>query len=173
MALDATVAGKNANSYVTRAVADTFFTAGMHPKSGTWSTLTANQKDEYLIAATEHIDMQRLQGVKNDPAIDTDGLPKQRLHFPRPQDDESGTKYIPLAVKEATYMQAIFLATRGSGHDTRENLQSDGVSSVSIGDVSESYDLAGSKSPRSLLSKESRGKLWRDGLLIDSGRVKV
>ena len=137
MALVATVGGSTSNSYVTRAEADAYFQLGMHDKSLTWFQLDVEDKDQYLIKATLIIDSQKLRGSKYTTTA-TSGVPDQRLHFPRGQDYDDSTEYIPIDVKLATYEQAIYLALAG-GDTTRQQLQAQGVTSVSVGDVSESY----------------------------------
>jgi hypothetical protein len=166
MALVATVGASTSNSYVTQAEATTYFANGMHAKNATWSALDSSSKDEFLIQATLMIDSLRIKGQKNDTAL-TSGVPDQRLKFPRTDDVDDATEYIPLDVKHATYEQAIHLATAGGGSETRTQLIAQGVTSVSVGDVSESYDSAsaGSLNPLNMLAPLPRQILLGGGYI--------
>lgn len=71
--LDSTIGGASANSYISRADADTFFEARYN--DGGWSTLSDANKERALVAATRLID--RLSFIA-DRATAT-----QRLEWPR------------------------------------------------------------------------------------------
>ncbi len=137
MALSATVGDSAANSYVTQAAATTYF--GDHPLTATWTALTSDEKDQYLILATTHIDMQPIDGVKYDETT-TSGAPDQALRFPRAADYDGGV-FIPAPVAKATYEQAIMLAGTGAS-STRTDLQRQGVVEVALPDITEKYDTS-------------------------------
>jgi len=138
MALDATVGGSSSNSYATRVESTTYFADGVHPKHATWTALDDNDKDEYLIMATTHIDMLDIKGGKSDTTT-TSGVPDQALKFPRAADYDGG-EFIPVEVKKACYEQAIYLAEKMACVELRADLQRAGVKSASIGGaVSETF----------------------------------
>lgn len=137
MALDATVGGGDSNSYVTQAEADAYFASGMHIDNVAWAALDSDGQDEYLIMATLQIDSMALVGVKNDDGATT-GVPDQRLHFPRSEDVDDGSEFIPLPVKLATYEQATHLSKLGTD-STRQTLQAQGVVEAEFADVREKY----------------------------------
>jgi hypothetical protein len=168
MALTATVGGSTSNSYVTRAEANAYFQLGTHPKSLTWFDLADEAKDEYLILATTQIDALPINGAKYDTAM-TSGVPDQSLKFPRAQDYDDSTEYIPDPVKRATYEQAIWLAL-GSGDSKREQLQAQGVKSVSIADVSETYGDVSYRSPFSQLGPMAKNIILGARLVRRGGK---
>ena len=101
MALDSTVAGANAESYLSVADADALAAAlGL----SAWAGKTTQQKETALRRATGQIDAHRFHHPKTFSVT-------QRLAFPRERD--GGT--IPEAVKRATISQAEFLAVVGDG----------------------------------------------------------
>jgi len=133
MALVATAGGGTSNSYVTQATANTYFADGNHAKANIWQALADSQKDQYLIMATRHIDMQPIRGGKYDTTT-TSGIPDQRLKFPRGADYDGGI-FIPLPVSDATYEQAVYLAEHEDSTELRANLQRAGVSSANLSGV--------------------------------------
>jgi|Deesub1362A_J573_1020465.scaffolds.fasta_scaffold01257_11 hypothetical protein len=129
MALDATVAGESANSYVTVTEADTYL--ANHLEGETWNSKSTAEKERLLITATRQIDSLRIK----DEHLPYDD--NQALKFPRSYDtDDDGNPEIPQAVKDAVCEQAVFLLTSGTG---RSKLQQAGVSDMRLGDMSESY----------------------------------
>jgi hypothetical protein len=165
-ALVATVGAATANSYVTVAEAATYFEH--HPDGATWTALASDTvRGQYLILATSHIDMEPINGDKYTTGT-TSGAPTQALRFPRTQDYDTA-KYVPVEVKKATYEQALYLAQAGTG-STRQQLQAQGVTSISVGDASESY---GSASSASKLGITPRQILLKAGLIKCAGRWSV
>jgi hypothetical protein len=108
VALDVTVAGPAANSYITVAEADLFAADRLGPFATKWLSggLTSDQKENALITATRDVDAHVGHAT---PFVAT-----QRLLFPR-DIDYTGTvvltPFLHRAVKEATFEQAIFLAS--------------------------------------------------------------
>ena len=96
-----------------------------------WRAATEVHKAQALATATRHIDMQRLRGRKTDDA--------QPLAFPRAiywRGAWNADTTVPEAVKAATCEEALAILS----HDTqRAARQREGLTSVSIGDASESY----------------------------------
>lgn len=168
MALVATVGASTSNSYVTRLEADAYFQLGMHPNALKWHDQKYEAKDAYLIQATRMIDACPISGAKYDTDM-TSGVPDQSLKFPRAQDYDDSTEYIPVDIKTATYEQAIWLVSMGIS-DTREQLQAQGVTSASIGDVSETYSGApASSNPVHRLAPGARAILVNGGFLSRGG----
>jgi hypothetical protein len=161
LSLVATVGASTANSYVTAATADTYFEA--HPEYETWDKLYTAQKERYLILATKIIDTERIDGDKYTITA-TSGVADQALRFPRSVDYDDGSKFIPKAVQDATCEQAVYMSKTGAS-STRMDLQAQGVTSVTIGDVSETY--GGNADTGTQLCRRARQ------LLIDAGLIKM
>ena len=159
-----TVGAATSNSYAAVADADTYFEH--HPEFTTWDALFTVDKQRWLILATTRIDLQDLDGVKNDTGA-TSGVPDQALHFPTSKDVDDSTEFIPIPVKRATYEEAISLSKRGTS-SARLDLQAEGVTEVQIGDVREKYGEGGGTS-RVRLSSAAMGELQRAGLIRWTG----
>ena len=83
------------------------------------------QREQLLLGAALNIDTLVFSGFKSDKS--------QAMEFPR-----NGTNDIPFAVKAAQVLEAFSFTDEKKA--SRESLRRQGVKSVSIGDVSESYD---------------------------------
>lgn len=96
-AIDATLGGTSANSYVTLAAANTYFETV--PDSSTWINKTDDQKNRSLISATRWIDALTFYG---DRCTET-----QALKWPRDEYKVDGIDLactlIPEGIKVATY----------------------------------------------------------------------
>ena len=103
-AIDATLSGASANSYVTLAGANTYFETV--PDSSTWTSKTDDQKNRALISATRWIDALNFYG---DRCTTT-----QALKWPRDEYTVDGIdlacSLIPEPIKIATYELARALA---------------------------------------------------------------
>ena len=101
MALDATVAGPSANSYLTVAAADALALEDLGRTKAEWIAATDEDKEAALIRATEEID-----GLIGESTSQAD--PAQALLFPRLEDVAYGTStfIIPPLLAKATYLQA-------------------------------------------------------------------
>jgi hypothetical protein len=104
MALDATVAGPSANSYLSVAAADAFALEDIGLAKAAWIAATDEDKEAALIRATEEID-----GLIGETSSKAD--PAQALLFPRLDDVAYGTStfIIPGRLEKATYLQAAYL----------------------------------------------------------------
>lgn len=130
LTLDATVGGANANSYVTRAQANSYFEGRL--QSDDWTGTSDAAKDQALVAATARLEQETYLGLA---ATDT-----QRLKWPRLwvlKDD--GASYwpsdaIPRPVQEAAYEVA--LALLGATTDPLADTGLEGFDSVTIGPIS-------------------------------------
>lgn len=103
MALDATVAGSDANSYLTVAAADALAASDLGGNAKEWAAATVEDKEAALIRATDEIDAAVVRTV---PYSTT-----QALLFPRLTDVDSlgGLPELPTRLQKATYLQASFL----------------------------------------------------------------
>lgn len=96
-AIDATLSGASANSYVTLAGANTYFETV--PDSSTWTNKTDDQKNRALISATRWIDALSFYGERCTTT--------QALKWPRDEYTVDGVDLactlIPEPIKVATY----------------------------------------------------------------------
>lgn len=104
MALDATVGGTSANSYLTRAAADSYFADRLY--SSNWTGASDADKDLALVTATRRIDQENFRGAKVTTT--------QALKWPRYDTyDADGITYasaaIPQPVKDAACEMALEL----------------------------------------------------------------
>ncbi len=133
------------STYCTTTEAATYFSGRLHADS--WVSANECDKTKALVMATRIIDRQPVKGVK--------AAYNQGNQFPRYPDKE-----VPQAVKDATCEEALALLERGNGQ--RRKLQAEGVTSFSVGGLSETY-LQGIRGG-GLLSQEAR-ELLRPWLL--------
>lgn len=134
-AIDATLSGASANSYVTLAAADTYFETV--PDSSTWTDKTTDAKNRALISATRWIDALSFYG---DRCTET-----QALKWPRDNYTIDGVdlacSLIPQSIKVATYELARALA-----NDTDAITSTSGTGSVydevELGDLRVKYNKA-------------------------------
>jgi hypothetical protein len=132
-AIDATLSGAAANSYVTLAAANTYFETV--PDSSTWTNKTDDQKNRALISATRWIDALSFYG---DRCTET-----QALKWPRDEYTVDGIDLactlIPEPIKTATYELARALA-----NDTGAITDSTGTTGiydeVKLGDLQVKYN---------------------------------
>lgn len=147
----------NQNSYVDVEYADTYFASRLN--SDKWIAASAEQKVQALIMATKKIDRQKINGIKADHS--------QVLQFPRTLysyepsilNNFDGKQIsstpgwvnetvVSECVKEAVCEEALALL---KGIPKRLELQQQGVKSMSIGNLSETY----SGSVKKLISQEA------------------
>jgi hypothetical protein len=136
------------NSYLSTADADTYFNIRLF--ADTWNNASVDQKAQALIMATKRIDRLKFRGRK--------ALLSQSLQFPRtfysaalsdaeyaygyPSDGWSVEKEITQCVKDACCEEAMSLL---KGISQRLELQHQGVTEFTIGDLSESYKNLGTR----------------------------
>jgi hypothetical protein len=132
------------NAYLSLADADTYFASRVD--HATWDAATAADKASALIEATSHIDAESWRGAR---AVSTQALafPRaipSRAAFATPGVTARGSYSVqsstPQAVKDATCEEAVAIL---GGVSPRQQMQHDGVSSVTIGSTSESYSGRG------------------------------
>lgn len=102
--------------YVTIDEANAYFATRLDAQA--WERADDLTRQAALVTATRRIDMQRL-----------------RRRWTGPDD-------APQAVKDACCEEALALISRTAEDKLRESMQAQGVTSVTIGDTSESYDLS-------------------------------
>jgi hypothetical protein len=162
------------DSYVTLTDANTYFTNRLY--SDEWSAATDGDKEIALKMATRKIDMQPIIGRK--ASID------QTLQFPRLLYSDAKQPYgntvqerlkgtaglynlpgwiaedgVSQDVKDAQCEEAFAILKNGSTANKRAELQRQGVTSFSLGSLSETYSL--SSVPFRLLSLEASMMLAR------------
>lgn len=131
--------------YGTRAEADTYF--GLRDFEGKWATFSNDQKDKALQVATDQVDRLEYAGQRFSGT-------EQLLAFPRILDSfasreqrvwdvdfTTGDIVVPEKVRRATFEQANHLLATLSGSELSCKLR-EGLTSISIGSTSESYDLS-------------------------------
>jgi hypothetical protein len=113
----------NVNSYVSQAEADAYFADETLSLSAQVVSLASEVKT--LVQATRSIDAQLLHGTKLSST--------QALEFPRYYQTT-----VPQAVKEAQLEEAVAIAQYALSE--RKRIQLEGVTSVTVGKASETYD---------------------------------
>lgn len=154
LTIDATAGGSSSNSYITREEADTYFdsiSGAEWNQAGTTDEL----KDQALVVATRQIDQLRFIGRKYGSQIEG-ATDFQSLEWPRGNSSRSefseetlpysrnsgGALIIPKPIREACALQANYLLSTTSGIgevSDRERLIREGVTSMSVPGLSESY----------------------------------
>jgi len=133
--IDATVGGADSNCYITTANANAYFADTL--REAGWDECSSDDRERALIQATQQIERLRLHGT----AADT--ITPQALHFPRSTDyDTDGETYIiPDDIEDAICEQAMYLLQQQANPELldRRTLQAQGVRSISLDGVSESY----------------------------------
>jgi hypothetical protein len=163
MALDATVAGEDANSYVTAEEAETYF--GERLRTEAWDDAPDADQEKALLMACRHIEACRLDVNRRPPGTGLAILDPlsplsatQRLSFPRQRDlDQDGDHAVPQPVKDAQCEEALALLSQGGDAERRRQLQAQGVRSFSVDGLSETYDASGASgaSQYPLVSQEA------------------
>ncbi len=131
MAIDATVAGENANSYQTLVEADAYFAVKVN--NATWDAFADADKTIALQHATAVIDSLGFKGIKTDP--------DQALKFPRYDDgrtyslDSSSDLIIPTQIAAACNECALWLLVTQGVESLGQTMQRS-VDSFSMGGVS-------------------------------------
>jgi hypothetical protein len=133
--IDATVAGDEANSYVTPAFADEYFADTLEVAE--WLAYSREERARALVSATRKIDEEhRFDGCPHDTVT------PQALKFPRAGDyDAQGVLVVRDGVLYATCELALHLLRRQHSPDLidRESLQDEGVRRLSVDGVAEQY----------------------------------
>ena len=132
------------NRYAKAADADEYLGSLMGAEA--WASVPSADKNRALATATIHIDaLKALGGGFLGRKAETN----QMLEFPREGQNEP-----PEAIKRACCHEALALVemTADTAAKRRERDRRQGVTSVSIGDVSESYESTGKSDTRALYS---------------------
>jgi len=118
------------NTYISLADAETYM-EGRYEPTGLWAAATNATKNQLLVSSTKAIDRQFWRGYKTAES--------QTLEFPRDGDASTDDSYT--LVEEATVEQALYLLT--ANPDARRQAQAQGVRSVSVGGLAETYGGGG------------------------------
>lgn len=154
----ATVSGDTSNSYLS--VADATAILDLRLGASAWTDATTDDKGRALIMATRDIDTNRFLGYRISSA--------QALEFPRTYQRET-TDQIPADVKNACAEQALWLLQNANtgGRSDRQQLRAEGVTSYTVGNLSETLSAGlanGGLSPDS--ARYLKGYLSRTGHII-------
>lgn len=164
MVLDATVAGANANSYLTVGEADAL--AAEDPVHGdAWLMAPLDRREQHLVAATGYVDAYKKSAGER-------WLSGQALLFPR-KVDATGSPLVPFLhrdVKRATYEQAVYLLANAHLIAQAANHRAQGLLSVSQGDGSWTRSMSPSDG---LYAPMMREFLDRIGSASRSGRTLI
>lgn len=129
MAIDATVAGASANSYLTVAEADALAASDLGPQAERWvaAATTVDLKERALRRATREID-----AFLADHPVARYSL-TQTLRFPRSTDitGDPATPFLPRTLKDATYEQAAYLVSNAKLLDEAASRRAHGLFSYS------------------------------------------
>lgn len=137
------------NTYVSREYADEYITSRYKTNSKDrkrWEELSEEDKEILLINACDELENLQWQGRT---ATKGQAMAFPRLPFQYGKTDEIA----PLRVKQAQVELALWLSddTKQANQSQRQELQSQGVESFSIGDLSESYGKGVGEKPAPLL----------------------
>ena len=156
------------SSYITTTeLADAYFANDPRTSAIAFLALTTDQKAWYLQRATKIMDALPLKGStyyyidKTSPSSD-----EQELQFPRvinemvvSWDDSTSAAVVPQEVKDACCEEALSLYdfyVASDDDQKRRKLQTQGVSSFSLGDLSENYGgISAASKWKGLHSQES------------------
>ena len=158
-----TVGAADANSYLSVVAATAILDERLG--SSAWTEASADDKARALITATRDIDSLRFSGRQYTST--------QALWFPNTFQTETSDE-IPVDVQRACAEQALWLLQNAStgGRSERQQLQAQGVSSYTIGNLSETFSgsAGGSYSQFGNLCTEAQrylqGYVSRTGRLI-------
>ena len=141
------------NTYISLADAETYM-EGRYEPSGAWAAASNATKNTLLVTATASIDRMTWLGEKS--------VSTQALEFPRDGYTTADTEYT--LVENACVEQALWMLTQGN--NPRSAMQAQGVRSVSVGGVSESW-AAGGTPPLCTAAREFlRAWYVRCGVLV-------
>lgn len=129
MALDATVGGGAANSFVTNAEADAYFADRLFNTG--WTGAEENQ-DAALIMATRGINAQCYRGTA---ASETQALQFPRTGLTLPNGYSTTATEIPRLIKEATYEYALYLLNSATDATLERSQVAEGLSELKAGPV--------------------------------------
>ena len=170
------------DTYISLADAKTYVTSNFatnDEKYIGWNALTDSDKEVYLRRATKRIDRQIYKGIK--------AIESQTLQFPRAFysidiynrnigleiDNVHGEGWyieteVKQCVKEAQVEESLALITQGTIFNKRMDLQWQGVKSISLGNLSETYQGIKKNSTNliSLVARELLNYAISGGVLI-------
>lgn len=130
--IDAEIAGHAANCYVALDEVNDYFAHRLEWEE--WSAFASDRQRRAIVSATQMVERLSLAG--------TPWSKTQSLHFPTTEDvDDAGKPYIPKQVRHAVCEQALWLLQQHDAPELldRATLQAQGVASVSVDGISETY----------------------------------
>jgi len=138
MAIDATIGGVSANSYVTMAEAVAYF--GDRSPATDWDAATNPEREDALLSAARRLDQERFSGRPRNPLNGRSSGTTQAMKWPRQGvvDDEGWAfldTVIPDAVKRAQ-MELAYLLLGSSGGNFFADSGLGGFNSVQVGPIS-------------------------------------
>lgn len=141
------------DTYVTIPEAESYIAAhyiSTHPCRLRWDELIDDDKETLLKEACAEIELLQLQGRKAETT--------QPMAFPRRPFQDVGETGAPDKIKYAQIELALWLSDTAAQADIsqRAKLQSMGVESFSLGDLSESYKSGAGEKPAPLLCPKAR-----------------
>lgn len=144
------------NCYISLSDAKTLLGNELYGITG-WTNASDTVKEKALILATRNIDKLKFKGRKVDI--------NQTLQFPRFMEtklyDDFFTELAQVEIGDilemATALEAAAILEQGNNTDQRQELINSGVTSMSIGNISESY--SSSRGTVKLLSSEAQALL--------------
>lgn len=148
MALDATVGGATANSYVTRQEAIDYMATRLY--TDPFDTLTDADKDKALMMATRLID--RLVCFVGTSTSTGQALRFPMVDLPAPTGGLEAADDIPAEVKEATFEMALLLATRDVTAQSEAEVE--GLTKLKVGPIELGFReaIASNSMPSSITS---------------------
>lgn len=136
MALDATVGGESADSYIDVATADSLNADRLGPQAARWAAAATADKEKALKQATVDIDARISIGLPWDD--------DQALRFPRAVDvDDLDAPFILPRIKRATYEQAAYLLSNIELLDDAARRRARGLFSFDEDDLSGTLAVSG------------------------------
>jgi hypothetical protein len=126
MAIDATVGGASANSYLTIVAADAFAASDLGTNAKAWLAATTDEKEAALLRATFEID-------SNIGRVVNPGSTTQALLFPRAEDllADGVTWFLPIRLQRAAYLQAAYVLQNATVLDQAASFRARGLSNFS------------------------------------------
>lgn len=173
MTLDNTLSGENANSYISLAYADDYFSTHYNAdKVALWASFTDEQKTTLLIHATTlgiekltfvaknlyqsrndslYISPSGVPFVFNDLSIPYKAVFNQRLQFPRTVDiNSSGVFFIPEDVKFAQCEQAVYLAEQIEDESLENSVKGIKSESFTVGPIKSFQEFDSSRQVKTI-----------------------
>lgn len=131
MAIDTTIGGSTADSYLSVAAADAYAAADLGRNAAAWASASTDEKERALKRATR--DLDRIAGWTGVGFYET-----QALVYPRSIDidPDTGLPWLPRALRNATAEQAMYVLRNANVIDDAATRRARGLSNFAEPDVS-------------------------------------